>query len=252
MLNIVIPMAGRGSRFAQEGFTLPKPLIPVCGKPMIQLVIDNLRPTRPHRFIFICLEEHLKEHGLASLLRGWAPGSEILSLDHVTEGAACTVLLTQNWIDTAEPLMIANCDQWIDADIEEFLTVAESPGVDGTIMTMRASDPKWSYVQFNANRSISGVVEKQVVSDEATVGIYHFRRGSDFVSGAKQMIAQNRRVNGEFYVAPVYNELIAKGAKLALHNIGEVGNGMYGLGIPSDLHSFLEASKLLSGRGLPA
>lgn len=251
MLNIVIPMAGRGSRFKDEGYELPKPLIPVMGKPMIQLVIDNLRPSRAHRFFFICLEEHLVNYGLAEKLREWAPGCEVIALNEVTQGAACTVLLTEKWINNDSPLLIANCDQWISADTDVFLDCSDHPSVDGLIMTMKAHDSKWSFVRFNAEGAIDAVLEKQVVSDEATVGIYHFKKGSDFVWGAHQMIRENRRVNGEFYVAPVYNELLSRGAKLDVFNIGTVGHGMHGLGIPSDLSDFLRASPALSGKGLP-
>ncbi len=251
MLNIVIPMAGRGSRFKDEGFALPKPLIPVHGKPMIQLVVDNLRPRRDHRFIFICLREHLDGYGLAAHLAEWAPGSVVIPIDEVTQGAACTVLLAREYIDSNDSLLIANCDQWIDTDIDAFLDEADRPELDGLIMTMKADDPKWSFVKFGADGEISAVLEKQVVSDEATVGIYHFKKGGQFVAGADQMIGDERRVNGEFYVAPVYNELLSRGAKLGVFNIGSVGNGMYGLGVPADLHAFLEVSKTLTGRGLP-
>jgi NDP-sugar pyrophosphorylase family protein len=251
MLNIVIPMAGRGSRFKDEGFDLPKPLIPVNGKPMVQLVVDNLRPQREHRFLFICLREHLDGYGLAEKLAEWAPGSVVIPIDAVTQGAACTVLLMEKYIDSADPLLIANCDQWIDTDIDAFLTEADRPELSGLIMTMKADDPKWSFVKFGQDGEISAVLEKQVVSDEATVGIYHFKKGSEFVAGAQTMIREDRRVNGEFYVAPVYNELIVHGAKLGVFNIGSVGDGMYGLGVPSDLRAFLQASKHLAGRGLP-
>lgn len=240
MINIVVPMAGKGSRFKTEGFPMPKPLIPVKNKPMIQLVIDNLKPRRPHRFIFICLEEHLADHNLENLLKTWAPGALVIPLKEVTEGAACTVLLAEKFINNSTPLMIANCDQWVDIDINHYLAESDKPNLDGLIMTMKANDPKWSFVRFNPSGKIDGVLEKQVVSDEATVGIYNFKRGSDYVSAAKSMIAKNKRVNGEFYVAPVYNELIETGAKLGIYNVGSELNGMYGLGIPSDLKKFLE------------
>jgi hypothetical protein len=106
-------------------------------------------------------------------------------------------------------------------------------------MTMTAYDPKWSFVAINDKNQITTVVEKQVISTEATVGIYNFRKGSDFVSAAKGMIGLNLRVNGEFYVAPVYNHMIQKGAIISPYNIGQVGLGMHGLGTPEDLNIFL-------------
>ncbi|MRX09502.1 NTP transferase domain-containing protein [Pseudoduganella sp. FT25W] len=237
MLNIVLPMAGHGSRFAKAGYTDPKPLIPVFGQPMIELVIENLRPAQPHRFIFVCQQEHLERYALGERLLQIAPGSAVIPVQQVTEGAACTVLLTRELIDNDQPLMIANCDQYIDVSIDDYL--ARQQGVDGLIMTMTADDPKWSFVRLNDNDEITEVVEKQVVSHEATVGIYNYARGSDFVAAADAMIAQDLRVNGEFYVAPAYNSMIAKGQKLAYYNIGADRAGMYGLGVPSDLDYFI-------------
>lgn len=237
MLNIVIPMAGKGSRFQKEGYKLPKPLIPVHGKPMIEAVINNIRPKTEHQFIFICLKEHVDMYQIEKHLKKWAPGCKIITIDSVTEGAACTVLLAKMYINNNEPLMIANSDQWIDIDINNYLA-AIGNGIDGLIMTMWADDPKWSFVRFDAKGNVTEVVEKQVVSNEATVGIYNFKCGRFFVEAAESMIAKNLRVNNEFYVAPVYNEMISAGMKVTTYNIGKDLNGMYGLGIPSDLRKF--------------
>ncbi|MTV39982.1 glycosyltransferase family 2 protein [Duganella radicis] len=239
MIHIVVPMAGHGSRFAKAGYTDPKPLIPIGGRPMIEVVIDNLRPSQPHRFIFVCQQAHLEQYGLGARLEAIAPGCAIVPVSQVTEGAACTVLLTRDLIDNDTPLMIANCDQYIDIDIDDYLAVMEAQRLDGLIMTMSADHPKWSYVRFNADGAIVEVVEKQVVSDEATVGIYNYARGSDFVAAADAMIANDERVNGEFYVAPAYNGMIAKGSRLGFYNIGSDRAGMYGLGVPEDLDFFL-------------
>lgn len=239
VLNIVIPMAGRGQRFRDQGYDLPKPLIPVHGRPMIELVIANLRPSRPHRFLFLCLAEHLAGYELGERLAAWAPGAVVIPVERVTQGAACTVLLAREHIDSDDSLMIANCDQWIDTDIDAYLAVQDAPGVDGLIMTMDDDDPKWSFVGFTPDGRVDRLVEKQPISRAATVGIYNFRRGRDFVAAADAMIAAELRVNGEFYVAPVYNQMIAQGATLAVHSIGSVDHGMYGLGIPADLERFL-------------
>lgn len=241
MLNIVVPMAGHGSRFAKAGYELPKPLIPIHGYAMIWLIINNLRPRQHHRFIFICLQEHVDRFQVDRLLKGWAPGCEIVPVDQVTDGAACTVLLAKELINNGDDLMIANSDQWVDIDINTYLKAMDTLGADGLIMTMWADDPKWSFVRLNAEGRVVEVVEKQVISNEATVGIYNFRRGVDFVAAAEAMIKKGLRVNGEFYVAPVYNELIAQGRLVGYFNIGKVGKGMYGLGIPSDLELFLNS-----------
>lgn len=239
MLNIVMPMAGRGKRFADAGFTTPKPLIPIHGRPMTEVVLANLRPSRPHRFIFLILREHAESFGFDRHLRNWAGNCEIRFVDQVTEGAACTVLLARALIDNDAPLMIANCDQWVDIDVDDYLAAGDADDVDGVIMTMWADHPKWSYVRFDEAGRISGVVEKQVVSNEATVGVYNFRHGKDFIRAADRMIARDLRVNGEFYVAPAYNQLLAEGQRLRIHNVGREYAGMYGLGTPSDLEEFI-------------
>ncbi|MCU0956689.1 MAG: glycosyltransferase family 2 protein [Hydrogenophaga sp.] len=237
MLNIALPMAGRGQRFADAGYDLPKPLIPIHGHPMIEVVIENLRPSIPHRFIFLVLREHAQTYGIDDKLRQWAPGCEIVFVDQVTQGAACTVLLARDLIDNDDPLMIANCDQYIDTDIDAYL--AAMGEADGLIMTMWADDPKWSFVGRDATGRVVEVVEKKVVSNEATVGIYNFRRGSDFVRAVDAMVAADLRVNGEFYVAPAYDQLIAKGAQIECFDIGRLGAGMHGIGVPADLTAFL-------------
>ncbi len=252
MLNIVVPMAGRGSRFANAGYTIPKPLIPVGGKPMIQWVIENVRPAQPHRFIFICLAEHLVTYPeVPATLRRLCPGCEIVEVAQVTEGAACTVLLARAFIDNDEPLMIANADQYVRLPIDDYLATMEREQADGLTMTFWADHPKWSYCRMKPDGTVAAVVEKQVVSNEATVGIYNFRRGRDFVRAADAMIAKNLRVNNEFYVAPAYDQLIDEGSKVVIADTGREYDGMYGLGTPGDLDFFLTTEVYRAGRVAP-
>ena len=239
MLNIVIPMAGRGSRFQEAGYSQPKPLIPVFEKPMIEVVINNLRPSRPHRFVFVCQNSHLQDYPLRELLSRAAPNCKILGIDGVTAGAACTVLLAAEFIDNDQSLMIANCDQWIRYDVDDYLQACDASGAAGFIMTMRADSSKWSYVRRDGQGKIVEVVEKEVVSDEATVGVYNFARGADFVQAACDMIADNETSKGEFYVAPTYCRLISAGHDVESLCIGDVHSSMYGLGTPDDLRHFL-------------
>jgi len=246
-LQIVIPMAGRGSRFANVGYTVPKPLIPVGGRPMIEWVIENIRPQRAHRFIFLCLAEHLETYPAVSTeLKRLCPGCAVVPVSTVTEGAACTVLLARQYINSADPLMIANSDQIVDLNVDQYLKAGDDPDVRGIIMSFWSDHPKWSYCRLNPDGSVSDVVEKQVVSNEATVGIYNFRHGSDFVRAADAMITANLRVNNEFYVAPTYNQLIAEGAKIVTVKTGREGDGMYGLGIPEDLDLFKTKNYFIS------
>lgn len=237
MLNIVIPMAGYGSRFVKAGYKLPKPLIEIHYHPMIEYVIKNISPNEECKFIFICLKEHIEKYNLYERLKLIVPNCEIVEVNQVTEGAACTVLLAEQYIDNDTPMMIANSDQYINANINAYLKVIQE--YDGLIMTMTADNPKWSFVKCDESGFVTMVREKEVISNEATVGIYNFKKGSDFVKYAKSMIEKNIRVNNEFYVAPVYNEMIGDGKKLVTYNIGAEADGMYGLGIPEDLEIFI-------------
>jgi dTDP-glucose pyrophosphorylase len=233
-------MAGEGWRFKSAGFLNPKPLIEIHGTPMIKLVINNTRPQISHRFIFLVRTEHLRTFDLEAKLKSWA-GAEagIIPVDRLTEGAACTVLLAKELINNSNPLMIANSDQWVDTSIDSYLKAISGTELDGLIMTMKANAPKWSYVGFDEHGLVSRVVEKIVISDEATVGIYNFKCGSDFVDAAERMIDLDLRSHGEFYVAPVYNLLINEGRKIGAFNVGTDTEGMYGLGTPADLNRFL-------------
>lgn len=238
-INIVVPMAGAGSRFAKAGYKNPKPLIRVLGKPMIKLVIENLTPRNfGVKFIFLTQQTHIDTYGVDKYLQEWAPGCEVVPVNGLTEGAACTVLLAREYISNDAPLLMANCDQYIDCRMDNFISEWFNHAYDGMIMTMKANDPKWSFVGFDSQGKVEKVVEKKVISDEATVGIYGFMRGRDFVESADSMIAANDRVNNEFYVAPAYNYMVQKGASIGIFNIGRERDGMYGLGIPQDLEYF--------------
>lgn len=242
MLNIVIPMAGRGSRFADAGFVQPKPFIQIEGVPMIELVIRNLRPSQPHRFIFICQLTHMEHYDVSARLQQLAPGCEVVTVPGLTAGAACSVLMASDFIDSEQPLLIANADQWVDTSIDAFLDAADRHKTDGLIMTMPSDSPKWSYICRDAVGRVCRVVEKEVVSDEATVGIYHFRKGADFCREARAMIEADDRSQNEFYVAPVYGRMYDSG--LTTIDTWNIGSSMHGLGTPDDLASFLASSVL--------
>lgn len=241
MLNIVLPMAGRGSRFADAGYTLPKPLIPIRGVPMIKVVVDNLSPKCEHRFLFVCQQEHIEKFDLIPKLKSYAKNVEIIGINGITEGQVCTALLAKKFFDNDEPLMSANTDQFIDFDINEYLETMNERHLDGMIMTMNSQDPKWSYAKVDNGGFVIETAEKKVISPDATVGIFNFAKGSDFVRAAEQMIKDNVRVNNEFYTCPCYNYLIREGKKIGIYPIGEEYNGMYGLGIPKDLDFFINS-----------
>jgi NDP-sugar pyrophosphorylase family protein len=241
-MKILIPMAGEGSRFAKEGYTFPKPLIDVNGKPMIQTVVENL--DYDAEYIFLVRKEHLETYvGLQSTLERITNGKlQIVEVDQLTEGAACTALLATEYIDTDDDLLIANSDQFIEYAPENFKTLKEMTDADAIVYTFESVHPKWSFVKTNARGVITEVAEKNPISNIATCGIYWYRKGSDFVKYADQMIEKNIRVNNEFYIAPVYNELIGDGKKLIPFYV----HSMWGIGTPEDLKYYLENYRSLS------
>lgn len=236
-LNVLIPMAGAGSRFSQAGYTFPKPLIEVRGKPMIQTVVDNLNMEA--NYIFIVQKEHYEKYNLKYLLNLIAPNCKIVQVDGLTEGAACTTLLAKEFINNEEPLVMANSDQFVEWNSNEVMYAFNADSIDGGILTFKATHPKWSYAKLDANGFVSEVAEKKVISDNATVGVYFWKHGSDYVKYAEQMIAKNIRVNNEFYVCPVFNEAITDGKKIRVKEISK----MWGIGTPEDLNYFLDNYK---------
>jgi dTDP-glucose pyrophosphorylase len=230
-------MAGKGSRFADAGYAFPKPLIDVKGKTMIEVVVNNLRPSTPHKFIFICQREHYEKYDLYNILKNATRGNfEVIQINGVTEGAACTALLAKRFIDNDDEMMLANSDQFIEADINDFIAKARESSWDGYVMTFEASHPKWSYARVDKSGQVVEVAEKKVISSHATVGVYYYKRGADFVAGAESMIHKNIRHNNEFYACPVYNELILAGKHIGIYEISPTD--MDGLGTPEDLAAF--------------
>jgi dTDP-glucose pyrophosphorylase len=227
-------MAGAGSRFSKVGYTFPKPLIEVKGKPMIQVVVENLNIDAQH--VFIVQKEHYEKYHLKTLLNLISPGCEIVQVDGLTEGAACTTLLAKECINGDFPLLIANSDQFIEWDSNEFMYSMGSDSIDGGILSFRSTHPKWSFAKLDENGYVERIAEKEPISDIATVGIYYWSKGSDYVKYAEEMIANNIRVNDEFYVAPVYNEAVKGGKKIKTFDV----KSMWGIGTPEDLKVFLE------------
>jgi len=233
-MNVLIPMAGAGSRFQQAGYTFPKPLIDVEGKPMIQVVTDNLNIEAT--FIYVVQKEHRAKYNLDTLLNLITPGCKIVEVDGLTDGAACTTLLAKEFIDNEQPLVMANSDQFIEWDSNEFMYKMIEQKLDGGIVTFTATHPKWSFAKVDEYGYVTEVAEKNPISDIATVGVYYWAKGSDYVKYAEQMIEKNIRVNNEFYVCPVFNEAIGDGKKIKTFNIEK----MWGLGTPEDLKYYLE------------
>tara|TARA_E500000178_G_scaffold327159_1_gene355994 strand:+ start:1319 stop:2704 length:1386 start_codon:yes stop_codon:yes gene_type:complete len=237
-LNILIPMAGAGTRFKEAGYIFPKPLIEINNKPMIQWVIESLK--LDGNYIFIVQKEHQEKYNINSVLKILKPNCKIIELDHITEGAACTTLLAKEFINTNNPLIIANSDQYLKWDSIKSMYNYNQKKIDGSILTFEAIHPKWSYAKIGNNNFVTEVAEKKVISKNATVGVYYWKKGSDYVNFAEKMIKKNIRTNNEFYVCPVYNEAIGEGKKIVIDRVAE----MHGLGTPDDLKNFVTKKNL--------
>tara|TARA_R100000008_G_C3586487_1_gene172823 strand:- start:2193 stop:2909 length:717 start_codon:yes stop_codon:yes gene_type:complete len=238
-MKVLIPMAGEGSRFSKEGYTFPKPLIDVNGKPMIQRVVENL--DFDCEYIFLVRKGHIKKYdGLVDTLDRITNGRfSHIEVDGLTEGAACTALLAKKLINSDESLLIANSDQIIEYEANNFNMLRNLTDVDSIVWTFNAVHPKWSFVKTNARGFCTEVAEKRPISNIATCGIYWYKRGSDFVKYAEQMIQKDIRVRNEFYIAPVYNELIQDGKTLIPFYVHK----MHGIGTPEDLNNYLRSAK---------
>ena len=237
-LNILIPMAGAGSRFEKAGYTFPKPLIEVKGKPMIQVVVENLNIDA--NYIYIVQKSHREKYNLDTLLNLITPNCNIIEVDGITEGAACTALLAKELINNENPLFFANSDQFVEWNSSEFMYKMQESEVDGGIVTFEATHPKWSFAKIDKNGFVTEVAEKNPISNLATVGYYYWKNGSEFVKYAENMINNNIRVNNEFYVCPVFNQAIKDKKQIRTFNVEK----MWGLGTPEDLDFYLKNFKL--------
>lgn len=235
-MKILIPMAGEGSRFAKEGYIFPKPLIEVNGKPMIQRVVENL--DFASEYIFLVRKSHVNKYiGLLDTLKRITNDScKIIEVDSLTEGAACTALLAKDYINCDDDLLIANSDQFVQYERQNFVSLKNMTKASGVVWTFNAVHPKWSFVKTNSRGYVTEVAEKRPISNIATCGIYWYRKGSDFVKYAEQMIDKEIRINNEFYIAPVYNEMIEDNKPLIPFYVHK----MWGLGTPEDLKYFME------------
>ena len=230
-------MAGLGTRFEEKGYKNKKPFIDVNGKPMIQRVIENLgiEFDKNYMFVLICLKEDFEKYDFTQFDNIIGHYSyDIIILDDVTEGAAQTILTAKELINNDTPMLSLNTDQMIDYNPDHMWTIAEH--YDGYMPCFWGDSEDWSYAKTLDNGYVQEVAEKKVISNNATAGYYYWKKGSDFVKYAEQMIEDNSRTNGEFYVAPVYNWAIRDGKKIGIGMVDKV----YELGTPEYLEKYLE------------
>lgn len=238
MINVVIPMAGKGSRFAEAGYKNPKPFIDVNGKTMIERVLDNLSIPGA-KYYLISRKEFANNWSDTMNKIEKEYNARFIEIDHITEGAALTVLKAREMINNDTPLLMANSDQIVDIDIGDFVKDSDSRGLDGSILIFidPNKDTKWSFAKIDDKGLVTEVKEKEAISDYATVGIYYYKKGADFVNYTIDMFVANDRVKGEFYTCPVYNYAVRDGKKIGIYNMEF--EKMHGIGTPDDLNTYL-------------
>jgi NDP-sugar pyrophosphorylase family protein len=238
MLQVIIPMAGKASRFQERGYTFPKPLLEIGNESMIEVVLKNLAPPPPARFTFVCRKEHVTQFYLGDMLRLIAPGSRVLALEQETAGALCSALLAMDEVAADDEILVANGDQFIAGGLSSFYAACREPGIDGCILTFTATHPRWSFAKTDERGRVMAVAEKRPISKQATAGLYYFRRAADLMAAAEKMMLKGLTTNGQFFVCPVYNEMILLGQAITTHHLPD--GAMHSLGTPEDYEAFLD------------
>ncbi len=236
-LNVVMPMAGLGSRFRDAGYKLPKPLIDVMGRPMYAWATESLPLDKSTRLIFILLASQPECPELTrDIQQRYAKHSPIVvTVPELTAGQAITVLRAKKFINNNEPLLIHNADTAFDVD-HSWVESAWRDGLDGALLVFNSNEKRWSFSRENAAGFVDEVREKEVISPWASTGTYWFRRGADFVRMAESRLNSGRREAAEYYVGPLYNDMIATGSKVKNFPIRK----LYCFGTPDDLTATLK------------
>lgn len=237
-MNIVVPMAGSGRRFQEAGIMTPKPLIKVIGdEPMIAFALHSLNGLSLEGLIFVILKEHAQRFGLATWLYTRFPDALILQLDAPTNGQLETVMKAAEWIDCHERLMVANCDTFMSAPLAQAIRFLprSSAGLIVAYDVSEAPGESYSFVRTDDTKRIAlEVAEKRRISNYATTGHYFFEDGHRFCRDAERLIASGERVNGEAYVAPIYQDMIRRGNRIDVL----LADQMWDMGTPDDLAMF--------------
>jgi len=242
-INIVVPIAGRGKKFEESGAVFPKALVEIKSKPMIQVVVENisLNKTYNQQFIFIVNKRDHQKFAITQVLELLAPGCKVIVVEADTKGSACSVLLAIEYIDNDTPLLVANGDQYLDIDMNHFISDAQDRNLDGSLIVFDSIHPRWSFVKIDEKGYVVEAAEKRPISRNATAGVYYYKKGSFFVKAAKELIRKKSTVMEQYFVCPTYNEMVLSGMQIGVFKIDP--GKMYGLGTPEEVKEF-ETMKL--------
>jgi UDP-N-acetylglucosamine diphosphorylase / glucose-1-phosphate thymidylyltransferase / UDP-N-acetylgalactosamine diphosphorylase / glucosamine-1-phosphate N-acetyltransferase / galactosamine-1-phosphate N-acetyltransferase len=213
-VNIVIPMAGRGSRLSEHHSGLPKPLIEVEGRPLWWWATGCLPLDYATRLVFVCLREHVETYDLVERFEKACPAYPVTVrvLDDVTDGQLRTVTEASELFDMTRPLLVFNADTWFSHDQEAFLR--EAACSDGLLGVARRDGDRWSFARIDERGDVVEVAEKRRISDLASTGLYYFRNTGRFLEDAEAMFRTEDRSHGEFFIAPLYQRMIDRGERI--------------------------------------
>jgi len=229
-----MPMGGLGSRFAKEGYLIPKPLIEVDGKPMFMRALDSFKGIENVQHIFVIRKEHEEKYGLSNQITAQLPDARIAILDHDTRGAVETCLIAQNLIDDSLPITVADCDIYFESEAY-FDKISNKSDVDGMLLTFESNDERYSYVELDQADKAIRTAEKVVISSHAILGGYFFKSGLVFKSLANQFLKEGLGDLKEFYMSHLFNILISQAANVAIANV----DTMHIFGTPEELNAYL-------------
>lgn len=233
MINVVVPMAGRGQRFLDKGISTPKPLIEIDSKPFIEHVIDSVSFEKAN-FYFLIREKHLIENNFNKIFKKKKIKYKIIPVNKDTEGAACTVLLATKEMNNHFPLIVKDCDQIMNWSKKNFQEFVNRKKIDGALVTVPTKNPGFSYVELLDDMStVSRTREKEIVSSFGNTGCYYFNKTQEYEYYANLMIKKNIRVKNEFYISQVYNEYILDNKKIVHYPIAEI----FSINTPTELEN---------------
>lgn len=240
-MKVLVLLAGDSKNFENQGYIFPKFLIEVDGKPLLQKVIENITTLRDSEFIFIVQKEESKRYHYEDIIKLLVPNAQVIKVENITRGAACTALFAIDLINNDEPLIITNGDQYIHEDLNKAVKNFRDRDLDGGIITFDSVHPRWSYVRLNDENFIIETAEKRPISKYATAGFFYFKRGKDYVKAATNMILKDAQVDGLYYVCPCYNEMILNRAKIGMYQIDR--EQYYSFSTAQGVESFAEDVK---------
>lgn len=232
-MNVVVPMAGRGSRFGDTRGDIPKPLVSVLGKPMVTWALRSIENVSFNQIIFIALREHDEKFQLRKIFASAINGPfELVLLDEITAGQLCTVLEGKSFLDTDDDLLIISSDTYVISDIGKHISQRGSD-CSGLISVTSLPGNQWSFAETDENGKVIRVAEKERISDFASTGLYYFSNGRIFVARAEEVVSRGERTRNEFYVMPLYQKYIDRGEVIGISPAKQ----MFDMGNPEALET---------------